>query len=109
VSDPPSFRSRSFRHRILTFKRLAKALALHGQGGTARFDELVEEVPYLMRVNYGDDTKDVDDESRDLESYITKMQAALALRKQQQQQQQVEDGRTGGGGEEGCDAVGLRR
>lgn len=39
--------------RITNLQYLVKLLALQGQGGTVRFQALVEEVTHLKRVNYG--------------------------------------------------------
>lgn len=45
-------------HRIGTLKHLIKSLALQGQGATALFDELVEEMAILKRINDGAGNED---------------------------------------------------
>ena len=65
--------------RIGTLKHLIKSMALQGQGATARFDELVEEVATLKTINYGAGNEDsVGDESIKADLFISEIQEALA-------------------------------
>lgn len=80
-------------HRIGMLMHLVKLLALQGQGTTARFEALVEEVAALKRVNYGAGMEDsVGDASVKSDMFISRMQEGLA--------------RSGGGGEGGGGGAG---
>jgi hypothetical protein len=77
-----------FPRKITTLQYLIKLLALQGQGITAQFNDLVEEVAVLKKVNYGEGREDqVEDGSRVGDLIVTTIQAVVAMQQERLQRQ----------------------